>query len=315
MAVGSIQVWAQWDDLRVPDSGRITLLSSDGIAPSEGDLDVIHVYVPPYMGGIEPVKLAARMPRLALLQLLTAGYETALPFVRPGVALANAAGVHDDSTAELAVGLAIAGRRQFRTFIENQLQQQWHHLRTASLADSRVAVIGFGPIGRRITAILESLATEPLAFSRSGSHGSRRMAEFLAEAGTFDVVILAVKLTPETRALVDGAFLARLKPGCLLVNVSRGAVIDTPSLLAVLASGKISAALDVTDPEPLPAGHPLWTADNCLITPHVGGDTTAFEPRARRFIERQLERLATGCAPTCVVGGEWRHPLLSSAPS
>jgi phosphoglycerate dehydrogenase-like enzyme len=315
MAADVIQVWTQWDDLRVPGNGRVALLASDGVAPSDGDLDSIHVYAPLYMGGTAPIELAERMPRLALLQLLTAGYETALPFVRPGVALANAAGVHDDSTAELAVGLAIAGRRRFRTFFESQQRQQWHHLRTASLADSRVAVIGFGPIGQRISAILESLATEPLLFSRSGSHGSRRMAEFHREASTFDVVILAVKLTQETTALVDGAFLARLKPGCLIVNVSRGAVIDTPSLLEALAAGQVCAALDVTDPEPLPPGHPLWTADNCLITPHVGGDTAAFEPRARRFVERQLERLAAGSSPTCVVGGAWRSPLVSSASS
>lgn len=313
MAADPIRVWTQWNDLRLPDDGRVELLPSDAVAPADSDLALVDVYVPLYMGGPESLELAAQMPRLSLLQTLTAGYDAALPYVRPGVALANAAGVHDDSTAELAVGLAIAGRRQFRAFVENQSRGVWDHVRTATLADSRVAVIGNGPIGRRIVSILEALATEPVAFSRSGSAGSRRMDEFAALADAFDVVILVVPLTAETRHLVDAAFLARLRPGCLVVNVSRGAVVDTEALLDGLGAGRVSAALDVTDPEPLPPRHPLWTAPNCVITPHVGGDTAAFEPRARRFVQRQLARLAEGRAPECVVAGEWAQSALAGA--
>jgi phosphoglycerate dehydrogenase-like enzyme len=112
--------------------------------------------------------------------------------------------------------------------------------------------------------------------------------------GRADVVVLTVPLTDQTRSMVDGDFLARMRDGALLVNVARGAVVDTEALLAELTSGRLRAALDVTDPEPLPPGHPLWTAPGVLISPHVGGSTSAFLPRAMRLVRDQLERYAAG---------------------
>jgi phosphoglycerate dehydrogenase-like enzyme len=105
-----------------------------------------------------------------------------------------------------------------------------------------------------------------------------------------DVVVLATPLTDSTRGLVNAEFLARMKDGALLVNVARGAVVDTKALLAELDSGRLTAALDVTDPEPLPQGHPLWQAPGVLISPHVGGPTSAFLPRAKRLLVAQLNR-------------------------
>jgi phosphoglycerate dehydrogenase-like enzyme len=128
--------------------------------------------------------------------------------------------------------------------------------------------------------------------------GFERLPELLPEA---DVVVLVCPLTDETRGLVDAGFLSRMRSGALLVNASRGPVVVTDDLLAELESGRLRAALDVTDPEPLPAGHPLWRAPHTLISPHVGGNTSAFLPRARRLVAEQLARLASGQQPLNVV--------------
>jgi phosphoglycerate dehydrogenase-like enzyme len=120
-----------------------------------------------------------------------------------------------------------------------------------------------------------------------------------------DVVVLVVPLTDLTRRMVDAAFLARMKDGALLVNVARGAVVDTDALVAALRSGRISAALDVTDPEPLPHGHPLWGCPNLLVTPHVGGASTAMEPRAYRLVRDQLARFAAGEPLANVMTGDY----------
>jgi phosphoglycerate dehydrogenase-like enzyme len=122
-------------------------------------------------------------------------------------------------------------------------------------------------------------------------HAQDELPALLPDA---DVVVLITPLTAETRGLVDAAFLARMKDGALLVNVARGAVVDTDALTAEVRAGRLEAALDVTDPEPLPPEHPLWSLPGVLISPHVGGTSTAFEPRARRLIAEQLRRWAAG---------------------
>jgi phosphoglycerate dehydrogenase-like enzyme len=131
-------------------------------------------------------------------------------------------------------------------------------------------------------------------FSRSGSDGALKIADLDSQLPTFDVVILILPLNDESRKMFNKERLALLKDGALLVNVARGGIVDTDALVAELNSGRITAALDVTDPEPLPAGHPLWSARGVMIAPHVGGNTSAFEPRARRLVEAQLARLAQG---------------------
>ena len=131
-------------------------------------------------------------------------------------------------------------------------------------------------------------------------HGVDELAALLPE---HDVVVLTVPLDDATRGLVDAHFLAAMPDGAVLVNVARGAVVDTDALVAELTAGRLLAGLDVTDPEPLPAGHPLWTAPGVLISPHVGGATSAFAPRAARMLAEQLNRLSTGQPPRGIVVG------------
>ena len=285
-------VWTQWEDLKIPEGVQRLSPSS---APLDGDnLGEVTFFVPPYMTGRKGLLPISRMPKLQVVQLPYAGYEKALEFIRPGLILCNARGVHDDSTAELAVGLAIASLRGFPHFLLHQFQGEWVSESHKSLSDSKVGIVGFGSIGRRIKENLSGFAVEVAAFTRSGSEGSKKMSELDAELPHLDVVILSMPLNSESHGLFDAKRLALMKDGALLVNVSRGQVVDTDALVAELNSGRILAALDVTDPEPLPKGHPLWSAKGVLISPHVGGDSTAFEPRFRRLLGEQLQRLKVG---------------------
>jgi phosphoglycerate dehydrogenase-like enzyme len=291
-APDDIVAWVQWPDLDAPP-GTTVLSPSDG--PLTPDLlDRVTFFVPTYLGGRESLEPAARMPRLRVLQLTTAGYDGALEFVRPGVTLCNARGVHDASTAELAVGLAIAGRRGFVGFAQGQLTGDWRHETRPSLTDARIAVVGYGSIGKTVHRMLAGFEVTVVPFSRSGRDGAEKVERLPELIGGFDVVILVLPLTAESSRMFDSDLLGRMKDGALLVNVARGGIVDTPALLAEVTAGRLTAALDVTDPEPLPPDHPLWRAPNVLITPHVGGDTSAFEPRARRLVQEQLRRLSRG---------------------
>jgi phosphoglycerate dehydrogenase-like enzyme len=233
-----------------------------------------------------------QMSNLKYLQMPNAGFEDALPYVRAGVTLCNARGVHDASTAELAIGLAIAARRGFSDFAIAQQNGVWAHRRYQSLNDSKIAIVGAGSIGNTLAKYLSVYDVEITTYSRSGNTGSRKMFDFDRDINQFDIVFLILPLNDESRNLMNSERLRAMKLGATLVNVARGAIVNTDALVEALNSGHISAGLDVTDPEPLPAGHPLWTAKNCIISPHVGGDSTAFDSRCKKLVEEQLNRLA-----------------------
>ena len=285
-------VWTQWPDLKLP--AGVTHLPTDGIAPAPGDLDKVEFYVPRYMGGPAAIAMIPDMKGLKIIQSPNAGVDDVLKIRPDGVTLCNAAGVHDASTAELAVALSIASRRGFADFATDQAAGRWAHVRKPSLADSNVAIVGYGNIGKMIGTMLENFEVSVTAFSRSGKDGALTFDHFDHMLPTFDVIILIVPLNDQTRHLMNAQRLAAMKDGAALINVARGAVVDTEALISELNSGRITAGLDVTDPEPLPAGHPLWSAKNVIITPPVGGDSEAFTPRGRKLVEEQLARYASG---------------------
>ena len=285
-------VWSQWDDLEVPEG--FTRLSPKNCDLKEDDLSSITFYVPPYMSGREGLLPSQKMGKLKTLQLLMAGYEDALEFAKPGIQLCNAKGVHDASTAELAVGLAIAVRRGFQDFLRAQDREEWIHKRYSSLNDSNIAIIGFGSIGQTLAKYLEVYEVSITGYSRSGGNGARKIPEFDSDISNFDVIFLILPLNTESHHYFNTTRLSKMKDGALLINVARGPVIDTDALVKELYSKRIFAGLDVTDPEPLPKGHPLWSAPNCIIAPHVGGDSTAFESRGKKLVEQQLSNVANG---------------------
>ena len=220
--------------------------------------------------------------------------ENSPEVVRTGGKLFNESGVQDDWTVELDVCLTIDALRGLHEFIANQIRREWVRLFHKSLSDCQIAVVGFGSVGQRIKKNLSGFAVDVIAFTRSGSNDSKKMFDLDAELPHLDVVILAMPLNEESSGLFNAKKLALMKDGALLVNVARGSIVDTDALVAELNSGRLLAALDVTDPEPLPLGHPLWKAKGLLISPHVGGDSTAFEPRFRKLLEEQFRRLAAG---------------------
>jgi len=285
-------IWTQWDDLNLP--AGVTHLPTDGIAPAASDLDSIDFYVPRYMGGPAAIAMIPNMKNLKVIQSPNAGVDDVLKIRPAGVTLCNAAGVHDASTAELAVALSIASRRGFAAFARDQQDQRWGHERMSSLTDSNIAIVGYGNIGKTIAAMLGNFEVTITAFSKSGRDGALTLDNFDRLLPTFDVIILIVPLNDQTHHLMNAKRLAAMKDGAALINVARGPVVDTDALIAELNSGRITAGLDVTDPEPLPAGHPLWSAKNVIITPHVGGDSAAFIPRGRKLVEEQIARFASG---------------------
>jgi phosphoglycerate dehydrogenase-like enzyme len=285
-------VWTQWDDLNVPS--KFKRLSPATNPADTSDLSEVTFYVPTYLGGRPALELTKKMPNLKVLQVPNAGYDDAMEFLRPGITLCNGRGIHDDSTAELAVGLTIASLRGFATFVRDQDKGEWVNKNYDSINDRKIGIVGFGSIGSTIARMLSGFSVEIVAFTQSGRDNTIAITDLDKHLPSLDVVILILPLTKESKHLFDARRLALMKDGALLVNVARGPIVDTDALVKELNSGRITAGLDVTDPEPLPKGHPLWSAKGVLISPHVGGNSSAFEKRARRLIESQLNLLAQG---------------------
>jgi phosphoglycerate dehydrogenase-like enzyme len=285
-----MNIWTQWSDLLIPKG--MNHLPTDGFIPAESQLEDIEFYAPSYMGGVKTFEVIAKMKNLKTVHYSQAGYEDILPHIPSHVILCNASGLHDVSTSELAVGLTIASRRGFAEFMDNQKNGIWQRQRKPALADSHVGIIGYGNIGKRIASLLEMFETKVTAFSRSGADGAVKISEFDNYLPDLDVIILILPLTKESKNFINADRIKKMKDGATLINLARGAIVDTDALVAELNTGRITAGLDVTDPEPLPKGHPLWSAPNLIITPHVGGDSAAFDPRARKMVQEQLARLA-----------------------
>ncbi|MFJ7989361.1 2-hydroxyacid dehydrogenase [Streptomyces sp. NPDC096351] len=294
------------DDLPEPGASGLAYRFWDGGPEFPADPARCAFYVVPYMKGSEiAVRPLAAMTSLRVVQTLSAGIDHVTPgldALPAGVAVCNAKGVHEASTAELTLALILASLRGIPGFVRGQDAERWRAGFYPALADKSVLIVGYGSIGAAIEDRLAPFECARVArvarSARTTARGEvRALTELPALLPEADVVVLSTPLTPATRHLADAGFLGRMKDGALLVNVARGPVVDTAALLKEVESGRITAALDVTDPEPLPAGHPLWHAPGVLISPHVGGSTSAFMPRAKRLIAAQLRRFAAGEQP------------------
>ena len=296
MAVACLPTRELLDAVCAPEGLHTQVWDGTG-SPSRAE--EVRVVVAPYMSAPSFVDALAATPGVELLQLQSAGYEGLVERLPPGVSLANAAGVHDAATAELAVGLAIGSLRGMADMLRAQDAHRWPaKIFRPSLADRRVLLLGYGSVGvaiaRRLAPFEVSL-TAVASRPRPGDdlvervHGVEDLPRLLPDQ---EVVVVAVPLTGSTHGLVDEPFLRALPDGALLVNVARGPVVDTAAVLA--QSGRLRFALDVTDPEPLPPDHPLWDVPDTIITPHVGGVASSMHPRIVRLVERQLTAYARG---------------------
>ncbi len=238
-----------------------------------------------FLSHLDPAEVGA-------VQAQSLGYDGVADSLPSGIAFCNAVGVHEAPTAELAVGLTISAQRGLADFA--RARGAWDRPILPGLAGRSVLLIGVGGVGRAIEQRLIPFEVRLTLVGRSARgdvHTQAELPELLPEA---DIVILAVPLGPSTTGLVDGAFLDRMRPGALLVNISRGAVVDTDALTEHVRDGRVRAALDVVDPEPLPAEHPLWTLAGATITPHVGGNVSSMSERIDPLIREQVELLLDG---------------------
>src|SRR4051812_19240378 len=241
------------------------------------------------------------LPQLRLLQTLNAGFDQWVGRLPPGVALSNARGAHGRSTAEWTVAVLLAHYRDLTRFATAQGQRRWDHHTTASLDGKRVAILGAGDIGTHVRRMLVPFGCRLMLVGRRRRDDVVTMDDFGAVAAEQDVVILVVPVTQETRGLVDAQFLKGMKDGAVLVNPGRGSLVVTDALLRETEAGRLRAILDVTDPEPLPTEHPLWSSPGVTITPHVAGNTDGAMERAWTTAVQQIGMYARGEAPTNLV--------------
>jgi phosphoglycerate dehydrogenase-like enzyme len=286
--------------------------------PGDGvDAAEIQVVVPPFHttsatpnpGYISIAELSQSLPRAtgaSLVQLLSIGAEGVSDHLPAGAALSNAVGVMERQTAELACTLLLASLRGLPGFIASA--PVWANQRTPGLLGRHVVLLGYGGIGKQIE---RRLAGFDVRMSRVAS-SARVLAdgtevfsvddltEIVRDA---DALVCSLPLLPGTGGLVDAGVLAALPDGSVVVNVGRGPVVATDALLAELRTGRLSAALDVTDPEPLPVDHELWTLPNAIVTPHVGGNTAVMSELVHQLVVDQITRIARGEHPVNVIAG------------
>ena len=271
---------------------------------SEPPRSRIDLIVPPYMGG------SSRLGRVGevenrLVQSQSIGFDGVEDLLPAGITYANASTVHETATAELALTLTLAAQRGLPEFVRNAASGTWKSRMLPGLADRRVMILGYGGVGRAIEDRLlpfevsvVRVASKPRSDDRGHVHGVEDLPELLPDV---DIVIVVTPLTASTTGLVDDDLLSALPDGALVVNVARGQVADTDALVTHATEGRIRLALDVTDPEPLPEDHPLWSLPNVLITPHVGGASGAMLPRMAALIRRQIDHLLADAEPENIV--------------
>ena len=283
----------------------VEIVSVEDGAPPPASVADVEFYVPSFFPTVVSGEVMRLMKRLRVVQALTAGVDKLRPYLPDGALLCNARGAHDASTAEWVVAAMLAAIRRFPAFAMEQAAGRWSYRPTPELAEKTVLIVGYGSIGAAVERRLAGFEVTVRRVARSPRERVAGLAELPALLSAADVVVLLVPFTPETAGMVDADFLARMKDGALLVNAARGPVVVTEALCAELASGRLRAALDVTDPEPLPPGHPLWTLPGVFITPHVGASTPVSQRRVVQLAREQAEAYLRGEPLRNVISGTY----------
>jgi phosphoglycerate dehydrogenase-like enzyme len=273
---------------------------SDELPP--GRDEVSFVVTPMIMGQTQ--KLAAALVQLSNLkcvQSMYAGVDWIAPAVPSGVLLTNTGAANARPVAEWVIAVLLDELRQLRRCHDDQLNHQWQTRLTDTLAAKRVAILGNGPISQVLQQMLGAFAATTTVFARTARDGVVAIEHLHDHLPTTDVLVVLTPLTAATTGLVNEAVLAALPDGAILVNAARGPVVNTEALLSALSSGRLRAILDVTDPEPLTAEHPLWDAPKCRITPHIAGATYRYFDNVYPFVKEQIIRIQRGETPLNIV--------------
>jgi phosphoglycerate dehydrogenase-like enzyme len=285
----------------LPDGVELHLIPKEGLSDALLEAEFL---VP---GSDEPcvIEALARMPKLRVIQTLSAGVDWLLPAVPSGVTLCDARGTRDRPVAEWVLGAILASLKHFGEARDSQRAHDWRWREPDELAGKTVMILGYGSIGLTVERLLMASEAEVIRVARRARPGVHGVDELGALLGTADIVVVLLPLTSATKGLLDREMLGRMRVGALLVNAARGPIVDTDSLLDLLRAGRIRAALDVCEPEPLPADHPLWDAPGVLITPHFAGDTRGAERRAFALVGEQVRRYVRGAPLVNVVEGDY----------
>ena len=271
----------------LPDVVSLGLIPRDGEVPGA----ILNAeFLVPGAGDRRVLELLAEMPGLRAIQTLSAGVDWLLPFVPAGVTVCDAGGARDIPVAEWVLAAILASTKAFGELRDAQREHRWVSLEAAELAGSTVMILGYGEIGAAVEARLAPFEVELIRVARHAREGVHSVDDLASLLPSADVVVVLLPLTPATTGLLDSEMLGRMRAGALLVNAARGPIVDTAALLELLRAGRVTAALDVTDPEPLPADHPLWDAPGLLLTPHFAGDTLPAQRRAFALAGEQVRR-------------------------
>lgn len=287
-----------WIPERTPDAARERLagLARVHVFPAAGTLGDrlghADLLVAAY-GAARALEVARHLEGLRYMQTFSAGVDSIIDRVPPGVVLCDASGVHDVAVAEWVLMAILASGRRLREHLEWQARGEWRSesLVGDDLVGARVVIVGAGSIGAEVEARLLPFGARIVRVARRPREGVHGLADLPGLVADADVVISLLPLTAETRGAVDATVIAAMRPGALLVNASRGAIVNTSALTEAVLAGRIRVVLDVTDPEPLPAGHPLWSASGAIITPHIASDVRREDERAWGLVHAQVGRL------------------------
>jgi phosphoglycerate dehydrogenase-like enzyme len=274
-----------------PDGVEVAPFPDDpAAAPERAEVEFV---IPDWLalrGGLEA------LPALRVVQTRSAGVDWIVDRVPAGVTLCSARGARDAAMAEWVLWAILADLKEARAAAEQQAARRWKYLDSLrDLHGARVLILGHGSIGEAVEARLVPFGVREVIRvarrARDGVHAVDDLARLLPGA---DVVVNLLPATPQTNGLFDAGMVAAMRDGALLVNAGRGATVDTDALVRALEDGRVRAVLDVVDPEPLPAEHPLWRAPNVIITPHCAGDTPGAERAAWALCGEQLRRYVAG---------------------
>lgn len=283
----------------------------------------VEFWLPPMFGRLAS-SIFPHLRGVKVVQSLLAGVDWILPWLPKGTILCDGQGLHNIPVAEWVVGAILSMLKRFPEYRDRQREQFWdgqvrikdgvrlpdmqdegngsmsesqrhtYRILGDELYGKSVLIVGYGGIGIELERVLQPFNVSILRIARTAKAGVSAIEDLGKLLPEADVVVLLVPLTEKTRGLMNGEMLGRMKPGALLVNAARGPVVETAALLTQLDSGRIHAVLDVMDPEPLPKEHPLWSAPNCFITPHVGASVAAFSARGYKFAAQQVRRYLAG---------------------
>jgi phosphoglycerate dehydrogenase-like enzyme len=298
----------------VPDEDGVHALSEiNGVRPVRyqwgeplpAEASDAEVLIPGFHPASESEAFLPELPNLKLIQLLSAGAEDWISLLPDGILLSTCRGAHGGSTAEWVVAMLLAVYRELYDFAADQRESRWCRHTTDTLQDKRVLIVGAGDLGGHLRRRLEPFNAKVTMVGLTAREGVHGVEELPALLGICDAVAVMVPLTSRTREMVNAEFLGAMRDGAVLVNVSRGRVVDTEALLAELNAGRLRAALDVTDPEPLPSGHPLWSAPGVVLTPHVAGAVRGTQRRSYAVAAAEIALYASGELPNNLVHGEY----------